>query len=243
MADTTPADTTARAPYLHLQIDAVVGALHLQVEHAFSTDWTVIFGPSGSGKSSLLNAIAGLRSWPNISVRLHGTELAKTPSHRRRIALVAQQPALFPHLSVAQNVAFALPPSSSKQYRQEQTLSLLQLFRAEALADRRPASLSGGEQQRITLARAIASQPRLLLLDEAFTGLDASLRDELINELRQWQSETRTPILSVTHDVAEAIECAEEVVILHEGRATQSGDPATVLRHQREHLLRQLNSI
>ena len=235
------ADTTSQAPYLHLQIDAVVGALHLQVEHAFSADWTVIFGPSGSGKSTLLNIIAGLRLWKKTSIRLNGTELADTPAHRRRIALVAQQPALFPHLTVAQNVAFALPPSPSKQHRQEQTLALLQLFRAEDLAERRPASLSGGEQQRITLARAIASQPRLLLLDEAFTGLDASLRDVLINELRQWQSETRTPILSVTHDVAEAIECAEEVVILHEGSATQSGNPATVLRHQRERLLRQLN--
>lgn len=235
------ADTTSQTPYLHLQIDAVVGVLHLQIQHAFNTDWTVIFGPSGSGKSTLLNIIAGLRSWKKTSVRLNGIELADTPAYRRHIALVAQQPALFPHLTVAQNVAFALPPSPSKQLRQEQTLTLLQRFHAETLADRRPASLSGGEQQRITLARVIASQPRLLLLDEAFTGLDNPLQEELIHELRQWQSETRTPILSVTHDVAEAIECAKEVIILQEGSVTKSGDPTTVLHPQRERLLRQLN--
>jgi molybdate transport system ATP-binding protein len=140
-------------------------------------------------------------------------------SHRRRIGMVAQQPALFPHMTVRENVQFAGSAPDA----------LLERFHVEHLAGRRPMEISGGEKQRVAIARAVAARPRLLLLDEALSGLQDTLRATVLAELKAWQRETGTPVLAVTHDPAEAASSADEVLRLDEGRVVARGPARQVL--------------
>lgn len=232
-------------PELKVRVNALIGGLPLQATFTLTAPWTVLFGPSGSGKSTLLRLIAGLWAPADASVVFHNEDLTRLPPHRRRIAMVAQRPSLFPHMDARSNVAFALSNShddkrSHRGKARELAEELLERFQAGHVARQKPEELSGGEMQRVALARAIASRPRLLLLDEVFSGMNHLLRSELIAELKRWQSETGTPILSVTHDVAEALDAATETLKLEDGRITAQGPTSETLAPERTALLERL---
>ena len=183
-----------------------------------------ILGPSGSGKSTVLRLTAGLDEPSAGSVRLDGADLAGVAPERRGMAMVFQRPLLFPHLSVRDNVAFAdrvrgVPRRAARQ-RAERFLDLVQL----GGFGRRPArALSGGQEQRVALARALAAEPRVLLLDEAFSALDAALREEMHELLADLRMRLDPTILLVTHDHAEADALADSVAVLDAGRLLQAG--------------------
>ena len=217
--------------HLSANIRHRIGALELNTQFDLAHPWTILFGPSGSGKTTILRIIAGLTPARTSTITLNNRNLSTEPAHQRRIALLPQTPSLFPHLTAKQNVAFATRTNAD---------TFLKLFHADHLANSYPAQLSGGEQQRIVLARAVASTPHLLLLDEPFTGLDHTLRTDLIAALKTWSAETNTPILQVTHDVAEAFELNAEVLILTAGRITAQGPPQSVLAEARTRLLQTL---
>ena len=200
----------------------------------FTTDaaWTVLFGPSGSGKSSLLRLVAGLWSPSEASIALGGHDVSRVPTHRRRIALVAQKAALFPHLGVLDNIRFG-----GRGGPEENTeAAVLEMLDLHSLRSQRIRTLSGGEYQRVALARALVSQPRLLLLDEVFTGMHGVQRDLLLSRLRDYCAAAALPVLSVTHDVVEASAVGERIIRLEEGRITAQGTAADVLAPEREAL-------
>jgi molybdate transport system ATP-binding protein len=233
--------------YLRIDVEHTLGELTLHIDCALSAPWTVLFGPSGAGKTSLLRVLGGLTRPHRGRVVLHGRTLADTGNGtwvapaRRQIGFVTQRPTLFPHLNVSANVAFGLR-GLSRQASEERVVQMLELFQASQLARRTPANLSGGERQRVALARALAPQPRLLLLDEPFTALDAGLKLIILEQLTRWLAEHKVPALYVSHDVAEAFQTASDVMVIERGQIQAQGPPETVLASQREQLLRQLDS-
>jgi molybdate transport system ATP-binding protein len=224
--------------YLAIDVEQRLGELLLQVRCALSAPWTILFGPSGTGKTSLLRLIAGLSTPDRGEMLLYGQALRAAPAERG-IGFVTQRPALFAHMSVTENVAFGLSRLDREAAR-KRVAEMLELFEASHLAARRPGKLSGGEKQRVALARALAPQPRLLLLDEPFTGLDAELKAGILSRLRTWLGERNIPALYVSHDVTEALQTGAEVVALQHGQVQAQGPAATVLAAQREQLLLQL---
>jgi ABC-type sulfate/molybdate transport systems ATPase subunit len=227
-------------------------ALRVAVRRRFSSDFAldvaftidrwpaVLFGPSGAGKSSLLRVIAGLDRADSASISIgdHHLHAGRT---NPAVQFVAQRPALFPHLNVAQNVAFGLAHTTPRE-RKACVSAMLGLLGAEHLADRMPAHLSGGERQRVAIARALATSPRLLLLDEAFAGLDNSTKRELLGRLNTVLTERKIAALHVTHEVADAFALDAEVVVLEAGRVTAQGPVADALATERQQLLAMLNS-
>ena len=195
--------------------------LHLPVGQVLA-----VLGPSGSGKSTLLRAVAGLQPAESGRVCWDGQDLARVPVHRRGFALMFQDGQLFAHRSVGDNVAYALPRAG----RADRVAELLDLVGLPGYADRRPATLSGGEQQRVALARALAAEPRLLLLDEPLSSLDAALRTRLAGDLREILVQAGATAVAVTHDHAEAFALADRVAILDHGLLQQHGAPAQVWR-------------
>ncbi len=190
-----------------------------------------VLGPSGCGKSTLLRVVAGLQPVTGGSVRLDGSDLSATPAHRRGFALVFQDGQLFPHLTVAGNVGYALRlRRTPRRQRDARVAELLDLVGLAASADRRPTTLSGGERQRVALARALAVRPRLLLLDEPLSALDRGLREQLAGELRDVLRRERTTALFVTHDHEEAFTVADRMAVLRSGALVQSGTPEEVWR-------------
>ena len=190
-----------------------------------------VLGPSGCGKSTLLRVVAGLQPVTTGTVLLDGADVTEVPTHRRGVALVFQDGQLFPHLSVAGNVGYALRlRHTPRAARAQRVTELLELVGLTALADRRPATLSGGEQQRVALARALAGRPRLLLLDEPLSALDRGLRDQLAGELHDVLRAEGTTALFVTHDHEEAFTVADRMAVLREGRLVQSGTLEEVWR-------------
>lgn len=188
-----------------------------------------LLGPSGCGKSTLLRTIAGLEKPSSGAVRWDSRDLAGVPVHRREFGLVFQDGQLFPHRSVAGNVAFGLRMQKvERESRDKRVLSLLELVGLEGYADRRVTQLSGGEQQRVALARALAPSPRLLLLDEPLSALDRALREQLAVDLARLLREAQTTALVVTHDHDEAFTLADRVAIMSRGRIVQVGPPAEV---------------
>ncbi|MET8761109.1 ABC transporter ATP-binding protein [Lentzea sp. NPDC004782] len=188
-----------------------------------------LLGPSGCGKSTLLRTIAGLEKPSSGSVRWDAADLAGVPVHRREFGLVFQDGQLFPHRSVAGNVAFGLRMHRvDREEREKRVLSLLELVGLQGYADRRVTQLSGGEQQRVALARALAPSPRLLLLDEPLSALDRALREQLAVDLARLLREAATTALVVTHDHDEAFTLADRVAIMSRGRIVQVGPPAEV---------------
>ncbi|KJK52260.1 ABC transporter [Lentzea aerocolonigenes] len=188
-----------------------------------------LLGPSGCGKSTLLRTIAGLEKPSSGFVRWDSSDLAGVPVHRRGFGLVFQDGQLFPHRSVAGNVAFGLRMHRvDREERDKKVLSLLELVGLEGYADRRVTQLSGGEQQRVALARALAPSPRLLLLDEPLSALDRALREQLAVDLARLLREAQTTALVVTHDHDEAFTLADRVAIMSRGRIVQVGPPAEV---------------
>lgn len=198
--------------------------------------FTAILGSSGCGKSTLLKIIAGIDRQDDGEVRLAGALLSNNgvhlPPERRDIGIVPQEGALFPHLSVASNVGFGLRswrgnPLSlrARRERAERVAELLELVGLADYAKRRPDELSGGQQQRVALARALAPSPKLILLDEPFSALDAGLRAELRMEVRDLLRTTNTTAVLVTHDQEEALSLADQVAVMRDGEVVQSGSP------------------
>jgi len=185
-------------------------------------EFLALLGPSGCGKSTLLRIIAGLLDADGGRIALDGRDITKLPPWRRDIGLVFQNYALFPHMSVRQNVGFGLemrkvaPAEIARQVDEA-----LDVVRLRDYADRRPSELSGGQQQRVAIARAIAIKPRLLLLDEPLSNLDAVLRNSVRVELRELHERTGLTTIMVTHDQAEALTLADRVAVLSRGRVLQ----------------------
>jgi molybdate transport system ATP-binding protein len=233
--------------YLQADIEHTLGDLSLRLSCALSAPWTVLFGPSGAGKTSMLRILGGLTSPERGRVVLDGRILVETegrawvPPAERGIGFVTQQPALFPHMDVTGNVAFGLS-RLDRRSSGERVGEMLQLFQAGHLARRRPADLSGGEKQRVALARALAPGPRLLLLDEPFTGLDADLKVSILEPLTAWLAERKIPALYVSHDVGEAFQTAADVMVIERGKIQAHGPAPVVLAARRQQLLRQLGA-
>jgi spermidine/putrescine transport system ATP-binding protein len=191
--------------------------------------FTVLLGPSGCGKTTLLRCIAGLESPDSGEIVLHGTRIDDVPVWKRRVNTVFQSYALFPHMTVAQNVAFGL--QMDKLPRSEITSKVqqaLEMVRLGDLGARRPAQLSGGQQQRVALARALAKEPEVLLLDEPLSALDLKLRRGMQGELKRLQRETHITFVLVTHDQEEAMAMGDQVAVFNQGRIAQVGAPYEV---------------
>ena len=202
----------------------------LQVKHG---ELVALLGPSGSGKTTLLRIIAGLEFPDRGIVRFEGEDATERSARDRRVGFVFQHYALFRHMSVFENVAFGLrvrprrdrPPAATIQDRVHELLGLVQL---DGLAQRLPSELSGGQRQRVALARALAVEPRVLLLDEPFGALDSRVRKELRRWLRRLHDDLGLTSVFVTHDQDEALELADRVVVMSQGRVEQIGSPEEV---------------
>lgn len=209
----------------------IIRDLTLRMSHA---GIGCLLGPSGCGKTTLLRAIAGFEPLWHGSIRLEGIELSRPdwtlPPEQRRIGLMFQDLALFPHLRVADNIAFGLRNWKTGE-RRARVVELLKLIGLEEYAGRYPHQLSGGQQQRVALARALAPRPRLLLLDEPFSNLDVTLREDLAREVRTILLREGTSGLLVSHDQFEAFAFADEIGVLHQGRLLQ-WDSAYNLYHR-----------
>jgi iron(III) transport system ATP-binding protein len=194
-----------------------------------SGGFAAVLGPSGSGKTTLLRLLAGFDSPDRGRIALDGETLDdgqhRVPAYRRRIGYVPQEGLLFPHLTVAENVGFGLPRRSRGGSR---VADLLELIGLGGLGHRRPHELSGGQQQRVAVARALAPEPRLILLDEPFAALDASLRDSLRAEIKHLLATLGTTVVLVTHDQEEALSLADVVAILNDGRIVQHATPRAI---------------
>jgi sulfate transport system ATP-binding protein len=194
-----------------------------------SGDLTALLGPSGSGKSTLLRIIAGLDSADSGEVSLTGHEATFLAAGERQVGFVFQHYALFKHMTVAENIAFGLRVRKATETEiQARVQDLLALIQLKGLGQRYPSQLSGGQRQRVAVARALAPQPRVLLLDEPFGALDAKVRSELRAWVRRIHDETGMTTLFVTHDQDEAMEVAQRVVIMDQGRVEQEGSPREI---------------
>ncbi|MDT4908758.1 MAG: sulfate/thiosulfate transport system ATP-binding protein [Pseudonocardiales bacterium] len=187
---------------------------------------TALLGPSGGGKSTLLRIIGGLESADSGTVHIDGVEATRVPAQRRNVGFVFQHYAAFKHLSVYRNVAFGLEIRKRPKAEIRQRVGeLLDLVHLSQFADRLPSQLSGGQRQRMALARALAVEPKVLLLDEPFGALDAKVRKELRDWLRRLHDEVHVTTVFVTHDQEEALEVADELVVINYGRVEQVGSP------------------
>jgi iron(III) transport system ATP-binding protein len=215
--------TAARKSYGSV---AALADVHLAVP---AGTLTAVLGPSGCGKTTLLRCVAGLEHLDGGQIRVAGTVVAggreHVPAHRRQIALVPQEGALFPHLTVAGNVGFGLDRAARRSGRIDDVLSLVGL---DGHRDRMPHELSGGQQQRVALARALAPRPQLILLDEPFSALDAGLRTALRQDVRAALRADGATAILVTHDQAEALSLADHVLVMRDGVAVQDGPPAEI---------------
>jgi len=198
-------------------------AVDLQIE---SGSFCVLLGPSGCGKSTTLRIIAGLETATHGQVLIDGKNVTDLPPAQRGIAMVFQNYALFPHLSVADNITFGLSvrkvPAAESAERLRDAAALLGL---SGLLDRKPGQLSGGQQQRVALGRALVAQAKVCLMDEPLSNLDAQLRQDMRRELRELQQKLGLTVVYVTHDQTEAMSMADQVVLLNQGRVEQGGTP------------------
>ena len=201
-----------------------VDDLSLSIEEG---EFVTLLGPSGCGKTTLLRMLAGFEMPDRGAIRLAGQDVTDLPPYRRDVNMVFQDYALFPHLTVAKNVAFGLErlriPKAEIAARAQAALSLVGLSEK---ADRRPQELSGGQRQRVALARAIVRRPKVLLLDEPLSALDANLREAMQVELKHLHEQIGLTFVMVTHDQTEALVMSDRIVLMHQGRITQTGTPA-----------------
>jgi molybdate transport system ATP-binding protein len=205
---------------------------------------TIVFGPSGAGKSTLLECIAGLLKPDTGRIEISGEVLLDVERRidvsptKRKIAYVFQTLALFPHMTVEQNVGYGLADMPAPQ-RASRVKAMLEAFRVEQLAKRKGDEISGGERQRVALARSLATSPRLLLLDEPLTALDEGLKKSIMEDLRRWNAAQNIPILYVTHSRAEVDALGERVIVLEQGKIASIGTPYEVLDAPRRSSLAQ----
>jgi sulfate transport system ATP-binding protein len=193
---------------------------------------TALLGPSGGGKSTLLRIIGGLEEADSGTVSIDGVDATAVPAQRRNVGFVFQHYAAFKHLSVYRNVAFGLEiRKRGKDEIRRRVFELLELVHLDQFADRLPSQLSGGQRQRMALARALAVEPKVLLLDEPFGALDAKVRKELRDWLRRLHDEVHVTTLFVTHDQEEALEVSDEIVVINAGRIEQVGSPSDLYDH------------
>ena len=229
----------------------------MAVDFVLRAPWTVMFGPSGSGKSTILRVLAGwvepergqMFYGPLERPLLNTDRRVNLPPHQRPVRSAPQAARLIPHRRVLGNVRYGRGPGLRASEEKELVEEVMALFRLEPLAERWPHGLSGGEQQRVSVARAVVAavtydgpERALLLLDEPFAGLDATLRNELVVGLRALLQRWRTPVLSVSHDIAEAYLLGAEVIRVADGRLIEQGPATEVLASERQRILRQLGS-
>ncbi|MCB8879701.1 ABC transporter ATP-binding protein [Acidisoma cellulosilytica] len=240
-AITTPTRSTAPARHLIevVGVEKIFGdvatghraleAINVLIEEK---EFFTLLGPSGCGKTTLLRMIAGFEHPTTGEIRLQGRDVASLPPRERPVNMVFQNYALFPHLTVSQNVAFGLEMLRWKKpditARVQETLSLVKLSH---FANRKPAQLSGGQQQRVALARALAPRPQVLLLDEPLSALDLKLRKEMQFELKRLQRETGITFILVTHDQEEALAMSDRIAVMNTGRVQQIGTPEEIYDH------------
>ncbi|NLC56462.1 MAG: ABC transporter ATP-binding protein [Armatimonadetes bacterium] len=223
---------------IDLDIRHQVGEFRLQIALTVGDEVLVLFGASGSGKTTTLQCIAGLQEPQHGHIRLNGEVLFEAnggrkrsvPVHRRRIGYVFQEYALFPHLTVAQNVAFGTRRTPDLPQRVKGMLARMQLA---DLGSRYPAQLSGGQQQRVAIARALMTEPRALLMDEPFSALDGPVRASLQQDLLAVQRELHLPVIYVTHSLEDAFAVGTRLAVLHEGRLAQVGPCEEVFQRPR----------
>ncbi|HBE79576.1 MAG TPA: ABC transporter ATP-binding protein [Firmicutes bacterium] len=216
--------------FLVIQLSKLYPEFKLQVELEIEKgEFFSLIGPSGCGKTTLLRLIAGLESPDRGFLYLNGRNLTAVPPANRRVGLVFQDYALFPHLTVAENVEYGLQvqqiPSSK---RKERVRELLSVFQLEALASRQTQQLSGGERQRVAFARALAPEPLLLLMDEPFSALDYGLRQKLQKDLGRIQKHLGFTVIFVTHQQEEALSLSDRLAVMQEGRVLQFGTPQEI---------------
>jgi spermidine/putrescine transport system ATP-binding protein len=198
-------------------------------------EFFVMLGPSGCGKTTLLRLIAGLEVPDDGEIWLHGERLDTLPAHRRNVNTVFQSYALFPHLTVARNVAFGLEMAGRSREETARTVEeMLDLVQLTGLGNRRPHQLSGGQQQRVALARALARHPAVLLLDEPLAALDRNLRQGMQVELKRLQEVTGTTFVFVTHDQEEAMGMGDRIAVFRDGRLAQVGTPTEIYEQPRD---------
>jgi len=210
---------------------AAVRDVHLEARDG---EFLTILGPSGCGKTTTLRIIAGLLDPDAGEVLIDGRPVHHLPAHRRETAMVFQSYALFPHMTVAENVGFGLRmrrvPADERRARVAEALAMVEL---DGLGDRYPRALSGGQQQRVAVARAVVTRPKVLLFDEPLSNLDAKLRERLRLELRTLQQRLRITTVYVTHDQAEALVLSDRIVVMDRGRVVEVGAPQDVYRRPR----------
>lgn len=197
--------------------------------HIEPAQMVALLGPSGCGKTSLLRAIAGLSPLDRGTIRIGDRDVTGLPARQRPIGMVFQHYALFPNMTVAENISFPLTISRDRRHaRNGRVAELLDLIGMSALADRYPNQLSGGQQQRVALARALAPEPDVLLLDEPLAALDAAIRTDLRDEIRRIQHRVGTTAVFVTHDQSEAMAVADRVAVMDRGRVLEIAAPAEI---------------
>jgi ABC-type Fe3+/spermidine/putrescine transport system ATPase subunit len=203
-----------------------VDALDLEVRPG---EFLSLLGPSGCGKTTTLRLIAGFERPDEGDIRIGGSDVSRLPSYKRDVNTVFQSYALFPHLSVGENVAYGLKQRGlARADRRARALEMLELVRLAGFEGRKPKQLSGGQQQRVALARALVMQPRVLLLDEPLGALDLKVRRELQIELKRIQEEIGITFVYVTHDQEEALAMSNRVAVMHGGRIEQLGAPREI---------------
>ena len=195
-------------------------------------EFVCLLGPSGCGKTTLLRIIAGLLTMDAGRLTLAGRDLTQVPARQRGFGIVFQSYSLFPNMTVADNIGYGLKlRGTSREQINARVLELLALIKLPQIAERFPWELSGGQQQRVALARAIAADPALLLLDEPLSALDAKVRAELREEIRDLQRRLQIPTVMVTHDQEEALSLADRIICMSRGRIEQAGSPADLYLH------------
>ena len=195
-------------------------------------EFVAFVGPSGSGKSTLLRLIAGLETISEGEILIDGQPVENVPPAKRGLAMVFQSYALYPHMTVAENMSFSLRLAGiPKQEREAKVREVARVLEMEALLDRKPHALSGGQLQRVALGRAMVRQPKAFLLDEPLSNLDAALQAQMRLELVRLHRELKTTMIYVTHDQTEAMTMADRIVVLNDGRVEQVGTPLELYNH------------
>jgi len=197
-------------------------------------EFVTFLGPSGCGKTTILRMLAGFEAPSAGGIVFDGRDVTQVPTNRRNVGMVFQSYALFPNMTVAENIGFGLKVAGASQNDiAARVREMLKLIKLDALAERYPWQMSGGQQQRVALARAIANRPKVLLLDEPLSALDAKIRIALREEIRELQRELNITTVFVTHDQEEALSISDRIVVLNEGRVEQIGTPSEIYNFPR----------